>query len=324
MDEFGAQDVLLHHFVYVGPRAHRADARPPTGRHRDRAVLHVHPDHSRVRAAGRRISSVTSSRSPSVPDAEHLEDPARQHRPRRHPRPLRGRRVRHRRGPDGARGLAGRRGDRGQRARPVRRWKGQRLGTLGRFATQSFHDTKNIVCGEGGALIVNDERDVARARVLYEKGTNRSALFLGQIDKYSWKDIGSSFALANLLAAYLLAQLEKRDVIQGKRRDVFGRYEQALAPMADDLGIRLPVGPGALRADLPHVLCADAGPTRAGRAARMRKHQITPTFHYVPLHSSEAPESRRSTSTARSPTTSADGSCAALLQQPHLLPRVSV
>src|SRR5262245_5965443 len=104
------------------------------------------------------------------------------------------------------------------------RWHDQPLGTLGRFATQSFHDTENIVCGEGGALIVNEARDVDRVRVLYDKGTNRRAFFLGQVDKYSWKDTGSSFGLSDALAAYLCAQLEQRDLIQGKRREVFERY----------------------------------------------------------------------------------------------------
>src|SRR3954468_14649099 len=120
------------------------------------------------------------------------------------------------------------------------RWNGQPLGTLGRFATQSFHDTKNIVCGEGGALVVNDERDVDRVRVLYEKGTNRRAFFLGQVDKYSWKDTGASFALANVLAAYLPVALGKAGLIQGKPRTVLERYEQAFAPRVEELGIRLP------------------------------------------------------------------------------------
>jgi dTDP-4-amino-4,6-dideoxygalactose transaminase len=84
------------------------------------------------------------------------------------------------------------------------------LGSLGRWATLSFHETKNIVCGEGGALLLNDPRDIDRARVLYDKGTNRRAFHLGQVDKYSWKDTGSSFGLSDVLAAYLLAQLERR------------------------------------------------------------------------------------------------------------------
>ncbi len=169
------------------------------------------------------------------------------------------------------------------------RWNGQPLGTLGRFATQSFHDTKNIVCGEGGALIVNEARDVDRARVLYDKGTNRRAFFLGQVDKYSWKDTGSSFGLSDALAAYLCAQLEKRDVIQGKRRDVFERYEQALAPHVEQLGIRLPVVPEHCEQTyhMFYVLLPDR-PARDAVLGGMREHGITPTFHYVPLHSSDA------------------------------------
>ncbi|MFY9916744.1 MAG: dTDP-4-amino-4,6-dideoxygalactose transaminase [Nocardioidaceae bacterium] len=169
------------------------------------------------------------------------------------------------------------------------RWHGQPLGTLGRFATQSFHDTKNIVCGEGGALLVNEERDVDRARVLYDKGTNRRAFFLGQVDKYSWKDTGSSFGLSDALAAYLCAQLERRHVIQDKRRVVYERYEQALAPMADELGIRLPVVPDYCEQTyhMFYLLLPDR-PTRDAVLSGMREQGVIATFHYVPLHSSEA------------------------------------
>ncbi len=169
------------------------------------------------------------------------------------------------------------------------RWHGQPLGTLGRFATQSFHDTKNIVCGEGGALVVNDERDVDRARVLYDKGTNRRAFFLGQVDKYSWMDTGSSFGLSDALAAYLCAQLERRHVIQDKRRAVYERYEEALAPMADDLGIRLPVVPEYCEQTyhMFYLLLPDR-PTRDAVLSGMREQGVIATFHYVPLHSSEA------------------------------------
>ncbi len=169
------------------------------------------------------------------------------------------------------------------------RWHDQPLGTLGRFATQSFHDTKNIVCGEGGALLVNEGRDVDRARVLYDKGTNRRAFFLGQVDKYSWKDTGSSFGLSDALAAYLCAQLERRHVIQDKRRAVFERYEQALAPMADELGIRLPVVPDYCEQTyhMFYLLLPDR-PTRDAVLSGMREQGVIATFHYVPLHSSEA------------------------------------
>ena len=172
---------------------------------------------------------------------------------------------------------------------PLGSWRGQPLGSLGRFSAQSFHETKNFVCGEGGALLLNDGRDVDRARVLYDKGTNRRAFLLGQVDKYSWKDTGSSFGLADVLAAYLFGQLEMRDVIQGKRRAVHERYERALAPYADELGFRL-ADPPADRASAYHmfyVLLPDRE-TRNAVLQSMRADGVQATFHYVPLHSSDA------------------------------------
>ena len=168
------------------------------------------------------------------------------------------------------------------------RWRGRPLGSLGRFATQSFHDTKNVVAGEGGALMVNDPNDVDRARVLYDKGTNRRAFFLGQVDKYSWIDTGSSFGLADPLAAYLYGQLEQRHVIQAKRQSVYERYERALAPYADEYGFRLPVIPDDCESayHMFYLLLADR-PTRDQVLAGMRSQDVQPTFHYVPLHSSE-------------------------------------
>jgi dTDP-4-amino-4,6-dideoxygalactose transaminase len=169
------------------------------------------------------------------------------------------------------------------------RWNDQPLGSLGRFSTLSFHETKNITCGEGGALVLNDPADVGRARVLYEKGTNRRAFFLGQVDKYSWKDTGSSFAMSDLLAAYLCAQLERADVIQEKRRDLFDRYCTALSPYADDLEFRLPVVPDncEIAYHMFYLLVKDR-PTRDQVLERMRAEGVQPTFHYVPLHSSDA------------------------------------
>ncbi|MDX6307367.1 MAG: dTDP-4-amino-4,6-dideoxygalactose transaminase [Nocardioidaceae bacterium] len=168
-------------------------------------------------------------------------------------------------------------------------WHDQPLGSLGRFSTLSFHETKNINCGEGGALVLNDARDVDRARVLYDKGTNRRAFFLGQVDKYSWKDTGSSFGLSDILAAYLCAQLEKSEAIQAKRRDVYERYERALAPLADELELRLPVVPDSCRIayHMFYLLLKDR-PTRDSVLAKMRGDGIQATFHYVPLHSSDA------------------------------------
>ncbi len=168
-------------------------------------------------------------------------------------------------------------------------WQGAPLGSLGRFATQSFHETKNFVCGEGGALLLNEARDVDRARVLYEKGTNRRAFMLGQVDKYSWMDMGSSFGLSDTLAAHLLAQLEQRDVIQNKRREIHEHYGRMLTPRAADLGFEVahpPAGHGSAY-HMFYVLLPD----RASRNAvlgSMRRAGVEPTFHYVPLHSSQA------------------------------------
>ncbi|MDQ1603647.1 MAG: dTDP-4-amino-4,6-dideoxygalactose transaminase [Actinomycetota bacterium] len=167
------------------------------------------------------------------------------------------------------------------------RWQGRRLGHLGRFATLSFHETKNIICGEGGALLVNEGRDVDRARVLYDKGTNRRAFFLGQVDKYSWMDTGSSFGLSDLLAGYLFGQLEQREVIQAKRRTVFDRYAAMLSPHVADRGISLPVVPPDRESayHMFYVLLPDRA-TRDDALQGMRSLGVQPTFHYVPLHSS--------------------------------------
>ena len=163
------------------------------------------------------------------------------------------------------------------------RWRGEPLGSLGRFATLSFHETKNFVCGEGGALLLNDPRDVDRARVLYDKGTDRQAFLLGQVDKYSWRDTGSSFGLSDTLAAYLLGPARagasrSRPSGAGSSR----RYLDALAPPAAELGLRLPGRPGRLRPGLPPLLRAAARPrdrdpvmARAARARASRRRSTT-------------------------------------------------
>jgi dTDP-4-amino-4,6-dideoxygalactose transaminase len=168
-------------------------------------------------------------------------------------------------------------------------WQGRPLGTFGRFAAQSFHETKNIVCGEGGALLLNDSRDIDRARVLHDKGTNRRAFMLGQVDKYTWKDTGSSFGLGDVLAAYLLAQLEQADVIQAKRRAVHEHYESRLAGVADELGFEI-MGQragGTSSYHMFYVLLPDRD-RRNDVLETMGKAKVQATFHYLPLHASDA------------------------------------
>ena len=168
------------------------------------------------------------------------------------------------------------------------RWAGEPLGSLGRMASLSFHETKNFVCGEGGALLLNDPRDVDRARVLYEKGTDRRAFFLGQVDKYSWRDTGSSFGMSDALAAYLTGQLEQAQTIQAKRRRLFETYLEQMAEPAAELGLGLPVVPADCEPawHLFYVLMPDHD-IRTRVMARLREEGIYTTFHYVPLHSSD-------------------------------------
>src|SRR2546430_14149788 len=123
------------------------------------------------------------------------------------------------------------------------KYKGRWLGTMGCLATQSFHETKNITCGEGGAIVINDPRLMERAEIIREKGTNRSRIFRGQVDKYTWVDVGSSYLPSDMLAAYLAGQLEKADVIQSKRRRVWERYAAALADWAKSHGVQMPFVP---------------------------------------------------------------------------------
>jgi dTDP-4-amino-4,6-dideoxygalactose transaminase len=169
---------------------------------------------------------------------------------------------------------------------------GRPLGTFGRLATLSFHETKNFTCGEGGALVLNERRDVDRAHILLHKGTNRRAFMLGDVDKYSWHDLGSSFGLSEINAAFLLAQFEAREEILARRRAVFDGYDRLLRPQAGALGLTLPhVPPGDVPGyHLYHVLLPDRA-TRDRVLAAMRMAGVMATFHYVPLHS--APGGRR-------------------------------
>lgn len=166
-------------------------------------------------------------------------------------------------------------------------YQGKPLGSWGRISALSFHETKNITCGEGGALVVNRASDADRAHVLYEKGTNRRAFTLGQVDKYSWVDEGSSFGLSDLLAAYLLAQLEQREAIQSRRKVLWDLYQSRLAPESSRLGFQVPKVPSDREQSyhMYYVLLADRS-TRDHVLAALTARDIQATFHYTPLHSS--------------------------------------
>jgi dTDP-4-amino-4,6-dideoxygalactose transaminase len=166
-------------------------------------------------------------------------------------------------------------------------WKGRPLGTFGSLATLSFHETKNVTCGEGGALILNDAAHVHRAEILREKGTNRSQFFRGEVDRYTWVDLGSSYVLADLLGAYLLAQLEARDAVQAARHRIWNRYRDELEEWARATGTQLPHVPDGAEhpAHLFYLLLPDA-PARQRLADHLRKHSILAVSHYVPLDSS--------------------------------------
>ncbi|WP_191280244.1 dTDP-4-amino-4,6-dideoxygalactose transaminase [Nocardioides flavus (ex Wang et al. 2016)] len=168
-------------------------------------------------------------------------------------------------------------------------WRDEPLGSLGRYATLSFHETKNFVCGEGGALVLNDPDDVERARVLYDKGTNRHAFMLGQVDKYTWKDTGSSFGLSDVLAAYLLGQLEQREVVQGRRRRLHEHYAASLAPLAEELQFEVMRVPED-RSPAHHMyyVLLPHRDRRNDVLELMRKAGVQATFHYQPLHASVA------------------------------------
>jgi dTDP-4-amino-4,6-dideoxygalactose transaminase len=167
--------------------------------------------------------------------------------------------------------------------------RGRPLGTFGRMSTLSFHETKNFICGEGGALVLNTPDDVEAAHVLLDKGTNRKAFFDGAVDKYTWQGLGSSFGLSDILAAFLTAQLEEADVIRARRRHLHMQYRASLGPVADRFGLRLPYEPAtATPADHMFYVLLSSAAARSQVIESMRRDGVHPTFHYVPLHSSPA------------------------------------
>ncbi len=167
---------------------------------------------------------------------------------------------------------------------------GQALGTFGDFGTFSFHETKNIHCGEGGALLINNPDYAARAEIIREKGTNRAQFLRGQVDKYTWVDLGSSYLPSELNAAYLLAQLKEAEKISSRRRAIWSLYYQGLQPLskAGHIGLH-----DTLADDKEHnghlffIKCADVE-ERSALIKHLRERDIQTVFHYVPLHSARA------------------------------------
>lgn len=168
------------------------------------------------------------------------------------------------------------------------KYRGRGLGTFGVMATQSFHETKNISCGEGGALLINDSRFVERAEIIREKGTNRSRFFRGLVDKYTWVDVGSSFLPSEILAAVLWAQLESAEEIQARRGQIWNRYNRELAGWAEQNSARLPIIPQ--HCEQPYHMFYLLMPSLDARTrfiAHMKEQNIMCVFHYLPLHLSD-------------------------------------
>jgi dTDP-4-amino-4,6-dideoxygalactose transaminase len=166
-------------------------------------------------------------------------------------------------------------------------YRGRPLGSIGHLAALSFHETKNIISGEGGALLINDPRFVERAEIVWEKGTNRSQFFRGEVDRYTWVDLGSSYLPGEIVAAFLWAQLEDADAITGRRLGIWSRYHEAFADLEAAGRVRRPIVPDDCEhnAHIYYLLLPGLA-ERSAFIARMRELGIGPVFHYVPLHSS--------------------------------------
>ncbi len=159
----------------------------------------------------------------------------------------------------------------------------QYLGTIGHMGTYSFHETKNVISGEGGALAINDEQFVQRAEIIREKGTNRSSFFRGEVDKYTWVDIGSSYLPSDMIAAFLYAQLENIDRITHRRKEIFAYYSQALGCIEEAGYLKLPREQPGSNGHMFYVL-ARSNAERHGLIDFLKQRGILSVFHYVPLH----------------------------------------
>ncbi len=168
-------------------------------------------------------------------------------------------------------------------------YKGRFLGTIGHLGCYSFHETKNFISGEGGALVINDERFLERAEIVLEKGTNRSQFFRGAVDKYTWVDIGSSYVPSEIIAAFLYAQLEESAAITARRMAIWRTYHGLLEPLEKAGRLRRPVTPVECghNAHMYYILLAGLD-ERTRLIDWLKAHQVEPVFHYVPLHNSPA------------------------------------
>lgn len=164
-------------------------------------------------------------------------------------------------------------------------YKDKYLGTIGHMGCYSFHETKNFISGEGGALVINDGRFFERAEIIREKGTNRSQFFRGMVDKYTWVDLGSSYLPSEMIAAFLYAQLEESDKITEKRLNIWNEYHRRLEPLENTGKLRRPISPVECNhnAHMYYILLKDLG-TRTRLIDFMKSRDINPVFHYVPLH----------------------------------------
>ena len=167
-------------------------------------------------------------------------------------------------------------------------YKGRPLGTIGHLSCFSFHETKNIISGEGGMLGINDERFIRRAEIIWEKGTNRAEFFRGEVNKYGWCDIGSSFLPSEVIAAFLWAQLELLDEIQAKRKSLWDKYYDSLSPLASEGRFRLPDIPdfATNNAHMFYLVCNSLS-ERTALIKILKENDILAVFHYLSLHSSE-------------------------------------
>jgi dTDP-4-amino-4,6-dideoxygalactose transaminase len=166
-------------------------------------------------------------------------------------------------------------------------YNGRALGSFGHLAAFSFHETKNIISGEGGMLVINDERFAERAEIIREKGTNRSQFYRGEVDKYGWMDIGSSFLPSDIIAAFLFAQLENMEAIQERRKWIWQEYYRQLAPLAKEANFRI-ISPDEHATNNGHLfgLVLNQLDDRTALIQFMRERNIMPVFHYLSLHKS--------------------------------------